>query len=122
MAESSNKMASLIALLFEARTRAHILHLQTKSFSTHSALGSYYGDLVGLADSLAEAYQGREGIINSYPKITIDSSDPVKLVEQVRTWIDKNRKGCCDYSEIQNIIDEVQGLNNSTIYKLKNLF
>ena len=25
-------------------------------------------------------------------------------------------------SEIQNLIDEVQSLNNSTIYKLKNLF
>jgi hypothetical protein len=120
--ESSSKMPSLIAICFEARTKAHIAHLQTKSFAVHMALGSYYDGIVGLADSIAEAHQGRCGIITTYPSITLDPKDPVKLVEQVRTWVDKNRKMCSPYSEIQNLIDELQSLNNSTIYKLKNLF
>ena len=120
--ESTGKMPALISICFEARTKAHIAHLQTKSFAAHSALGGYYDGIVGIADSLAEAYQGREGIITSYPTITLDAKDPVKLIEQVRTWVDKNRKACSTYSEIQNIIDELQDLNNSTLYKLKNLF
>lgn len=118
----TNKMPSLISLCFEARTRTHILHLQSKSYSAHKALGDYYDEIVGIADSLAEAHQGREGIIASYPKINLEATDPVKLIEQVRSWVDKNRKMCSPHCEIQNIIDELQDLNNSTIYKLKNLF
>jgi len=119
---SKGTMPALVALCFEARTRTHMLHLQTKSFSTHKALNEYYDEIVGIADSLAEAYQGREGIMTNYPKITLSATDPIKLIEQVRTWVDKNRKSICSYSEIQNIIDELQDLNNSTLYKLKNLF
>ena len=122
METENNKIAALISLIFEARTRAHILHLQTKSFAAHMALGSYYSGLVDLADSIAENYQGRYGIITDYPKMNLTASDPVKLVEQVRSWVDKNRKACAKESEIQNIIDELQSLNNSTLYKLKNLF
>jgi DNA-binding ferritin-like protein len=118
----TSKISMLISILFDARTKAHQLHLQTKSYAQHKALNEYYDEIIGLADSLAEAYQGREGVITKYPKISLNDSDPIKLVEQVRTWIDKNRKACSPYSELQNIIDEVQDLNNSTLYKLRNLF
>ena len=116
------KDMSTCALLFEARTRAHIFHLQSKSYAQHVALGSYYSGLVGLADSIAENYQGRYGLITKYPKVSVNQDDPIKMVEQMRSWIDKNRKECCKESEIQNIIDEVLSLHNSTLYKLKNLF
>jgi DNA-binding ferritin-like protein len=118
----TSKISMLISILFDARTKAHQLHLQTKSYAQHKALNEYYDEIIGLADSLAEAYQGREGVITKYPKVSLNDSDPIKLVEQVRTWIDKNRKACSPYSELQNIIDEVQDLNNSTLYKLRNLF
>ena len=117
-----NKTPALISLLFEARTQSHIFHLQSKSYAQHVALGSYYEGIIDLADSIAENYQGRYEIIKSYPKVSVNSTDPTKMIEQVRSWIDKNRKECCEESEIQNIIDEVQSLNNSTLYKLKNLF
>lgn len=117
-----NKMAELLALLFEARTRTHILHLQSKSYAQHMALGSYYDGLSDFIDSLAESYQGRNGIITKYPKVTIKSEDPIALIEEVRSWIDKNRKDVCKESEIQNIIDEILSLHNTTLYKLKNLF
>ena len=117
-----NKIPSLISLLFEARTTAHILHLQSKSYAQHKALDEYYNSIIDLADSIAENYQGRYAIITKYPEMKISSTDPVKFVTEVRTWIDDNRKDCGKESEIQNLIDEVQSLNNSTIYKLKNLF
>ena len=96
-------------------------HLQTKSYAAHKALNEYYDEIVDIADSLAEAFQGREGIITSYPLVHLDSGNPITLIDQVRTWVDSNRKACSEYSEIQNIIDELQDLNNSTLYKLKNL-
>ena len=117
-----NKIAELISLIFEARTNAHIFHLQSKSYAQHMALGSYYEGLLGLADSIAENYQGRYGIITKYPKVSINKTDPIKMIEEVRDWIDKNRKDVCKESEIQNIIDELVSLHNITIYKLKNLF
>jgi DNA-binding ferritin-like protein len=115
------KLPYLVALCFEARTKTHMAHLQTKSYATHKALNEYYDEIVGIVDSLVEAFQGREGIITHYPLVSITTKDPIKLVEFVRSWIDDNRKACSEYSEIQNIIDELQDLNNSTIYKLKNL-
>lgn len=115
-------MAELLALLFEARNQSHILHLQSKSYAQHMALGSYYDDLGDFIDSLAENYQGRKGIITKYPKVSLKASSPIELVEEVRSWIDTNRKSVCKESEIQNIIDETVSLHNTTIYKLKNLF
>lgn len=117
-----SKIPALISMLFEARTQAHIFHLQSKSYAQHVALGSYYDNLISLADSIAENYQGRYDIISSYPKVSVNTADPIKMIEQVRSWIDKNRKDCGKETEIQNLIDEVQSLHNSTLYKLKNLF
>jgi DNA-binding ferritin-like protein len=59
----NTKMPYLIALCFEARTKAHIAHLQTRSYAAHKALNEYYDGIVDIADSLAEAFQGREGIL-----------------------------------------------------------
>ena len=115
------KMPELISLMFDVRTQAHKFHLQSKSYSQHIALGSFYDSLVDLADSLAEDFQGREGIITSYPKCIVVTSDPIRMIESFRSWIDRYRRECSDYSEHQNTIDSIQTLNNSTIYKLTNL-
>jgi hypothetical protein len=115
-----NKMPQLIALLFDARNKAHQAHLQTTSYAQHKALDEYYNSIIDLADSLAENHQGRFGIITQYPTVS-NPTDPIMLITTVRSWIDSNRAECGEYSEIQNIIDEVQSLNNSTLYKLNNL-
>lgn len=116
-----SKMPELIALLFEARTKSHMLHLQTKSYENHVALNSYYDSIISFADDLAEGYQGRYGIITKYPKVSLAPTDPIKLIEEVRDWIDKNREEACKESELQNIIDEIIQLHNKTLYKLKSL-
>jgi hypothetical protein len=116
----NSKMPQLIALLFDARNKAHYAHLQTTSYAQHIALGSYYESIVGLADSLVENHQGRYGIIQQYPTVN-NPTDPILLITTVRSWIDANRAECSEFSEIQNIIDEVQSLNNSTLYKLNTL-
>jgi hypothetical protein len=113
-----SKIAQLIATLFEARNRTHILHLQTTSYAQHKALNEYYDGIIDLADSLAECYQGRYGIITDYPSITLPT-EAIELLTYVRSWIDSNRLEISDKSEIQNIIDEIQDLHNSVIYKLK---
>lgn len=114
----------LIALLFLGRELAHREHLRTKSFSQHSALGSFYDEIVGIADSIAEAYQGRHGIIDSIPMLTETSGgDIISILEKQLAAIEKLRYTAVgkDETAIQNLIDEAVALYLSTLYKLKNL-
>lgn len=113
--------AYLVGLCFEARNLAHKFHLATTSYAQHKALEEYYNGIIELADSYAENYQGRHDLLTNYPQITLTAATPIELVEEVRNWIDANRQDCGDFSELQNIIDDIQALNNSTLYKLRNL-
>jgi len=57
------KPADFVGLLFLARDVTHSVHLNTRSYAKHKALGKFYESVVGLADDFAEAYQGRHGLI-----------------------------------------------------------
>lgn len=111
----------LVMLCFHARTTAHVLHLQTKSYAEHKALGEFYDDIIPLADSFAETYQGEYGIITAYPTKYKMASSGVMLMEELSKWIEDNRYSVCDTddSHLQNIIDEMVALVRSTEYKLK---
>ena len=61
----SSPPSILIAICFESRTKVHMAHLQTTSYSQHKALESYYEDIIPATDKFAEAYQGRYNIIDS---------------------------------------------------------
>jgi hypothetical protein len=119
--ETVSSGAALIALCFESRTKAHYAHLQTKSFAEHKALDDYYNSIIDLTDGFAESYQGRFGIIASYPEIKIDYVSCVEIIKTTRDWIDANRSDCGLFSELQNSIDNIVELCNDTIYKLTNL-
>jgi hypothetical protein len=119
--ETFSSGASLIALCFESRTKAHYAHLQTKSYSEHKALDDYYNSIIDLTDGFAESYQGRFGVITSYPEIKITFTSCVEIIKTTRDWIDANRSNCGSFSELQNAIDSIVELCNDTIYKLTNL-
>lgn len=119
---ASPQAAEFIRMCLETRTAAHMLHLQTKSFAMHMALGEFYDGLLGLTDDLAETYQGQYGVIESYPdKATPKFNDPEKLVTAFIRWVGENRKDFAPDSHLQNIIDEIVALANRTRYKLVNL-
>ncbi len=115
----------LISRCFHCRTEAHIAHLQTKSFAEHKALNKFYEAIVPLADTFAEAYQGRFGIITDYPDEYEVSNSPAEMLHNLRDWIDANRHdadlGRNECVELQAVIDEIVLLINSTLYKLENL-
>ena len=113
-------MGEFIALLFMARDITHRAHLKTRSYAQHMALGAFYPEIIELADSLAEAYQGCEGkLINiPYVKNTVNE-DVESILRNHLKWVENNRKKLSDESSIQNIIDEIVDLYQSTLYKLK---
>lgn len=118
--EEASMAPGLIALCFDARTKTHIAHLQTRSFAAHKALDEFYNGIIDLADSYAEAIQGRFGIIEQYPNAQLPGGG-LETILTLRSWIDDNRGACGQYSELQNEIDSIVSLCNSAIYKLQNL-
>lgn len=114
-------VAALIMQLFHARTNAHVMHLRTRSFAVHKALNEFYDEIVDLTDNLAESYQGRYGI-QDYPELPFKpENDPIMMIRGLRRYIDDNRMAMCEHSELQNAIDEIVTLLNTTLYKLENL-
>lgn len=115
-------MEDIIGLLFFARNVAHIEHLRTKSYAQHKALGHFYDEVIELADKLAEAYQGDQGLLKEIPLYAnIPNYSIDRFLEKQLETIDTLRKEASSRSAIQNIIDEVIELYLSTLYKLRNL-
>lgn len=118
----TNDFAEMVSLLLHSRTQAHILHLQTKSYPEHMALNAYYDGITALIDGLVESYQGQYGIIENYKSYDIQNykstDDTIKYLTGICEKVDKLRD-CCKDSYIQNQIDTICELVNSTLYKLK---
>lgn len=114
--------AKFVGALFLARDVAHSVHLNTRSFSKHSALNEFYDNIVDLADKFAEAYQGRHGLIGP---ITLQSAKKttniLEFLQDSLAEVEKMRYDVCEKTDtpIQNIIDEIVGQYLSTIYKLR---
>ena len=116
------KCADFVGMLFLARDVAHSVHLNTRSYSKHKALGKFYDEVIDLADKFAEAYQGRHGLIGPISLMSAGkTSNILAFMQDQVDQIEKIRYEVCDKTEtpIQNIIDEIIGLYLSTIYKLK---
>lgn len=109
-----------IGTLLHSATITHFMHLQTESYSTHVALGSYYDEIVEATDSLAEAIQGCTGeIIKAYPPMFGNPMiEPLEYLTSIREYVITHRELVSDYSNIQNEIDTIMTLLDSTIYKL----
>lgn len=115
-------MNEFIGCLFLARDIAHSAHLNSKSYAKHMALGDFYDGVIDLADSLAEAYQGRHGLIGPITRKSVKkASDITAFLESSLKEIEDCRYECVSRTDstLQNIIDEIIALYLSTIYKLK---
>ncbi|APC43938.1 hypothetical protein P19250A_0053 [Methylophilaceae phage P19250A] len=105
--------------LLHAATNGHILHLQTKSYSEHKALQGYYEKLPDAVDAIIEQYQGAYQIIIEYPA-TYEAPKPDALQEvtYIRDFIVANRAVIGDYTSLQNEVDALLSIVESTMYKL----
>ena len=114
--------ADFVGTLFLARDVAHSVHLNTRSFSKHSALNEFYDNIVELADKFAEAYQGRHGLIGPITLMGAKKTgNIVEFLQDSLKDVEDMRYKVCEKTDtpIQNIIDEIVGQYLSTLYKLK---
>jgi hypothetical protein len=111
------EVGKFIGALFQSRDMMHLQHLQTTSFAEHKALGAYYDGILELTDSFTEKYFGR----NKRIPITIPESKATDAVshlksmqKMIETEADSENYPC----DLENIMDEMLGLVNETLYLL----
>ena len=113
-----------LGTLMQSRNQAHIYHLQVQgpgSHAAHLALQAYYEGIVPLIDMIAEGIQGRYGIITGYrmPEAIREDNNPKIYFEGLSKFVEMMRKEIPQDSYIQNQVDTVVDLIESTKYKLK---
>lgn len=114
----------LLGTLMQSRNQAHIYHLQVQgmgSYAAHKALNNYYEDIIDLIDGIAESYQGRYGIIIGYKMAdTIREDNNARMYfDGLGKFVETVRKQLPQDSYLQNEVDEVVKLIETTKYKLK---
>jgi hypothetical protein len=120
--ETNDDFCEMVCRLLHSQTQVHIFHLQTKSYSEHKALQKYYEGIDALVDGVIESYQGKYGIITNYKTYDMEQYSNGKKTIAYFTGLLKvidEKRDCCEDSYIQNQIDTIQELINSTVYKLK---
>lgn len=116
------KMNDLVGLLLKARTVAHVEHWATDSYAKHMALGAFYEGITELLDALVEAYQGYYDeridppIEGGKPEgdIAKEFDDQLEQVSALRYQAIPKDETC-----LHNLIDEIESLYQTTIYKLR---
>ena len=116
------KAADFVGMLFLARDVAHSVHLNTRSYSKHKALQKFYGGIVGLTDSFAEAYQGRNGLIGPISLMSAKkTANIIEFLEDSLKEIEDCRYEVADKSDssLQQLIDNIIEIYLRTLYKLR---
>jgi len=117
----NEEVAEFVATLLHSSTVTHFMHWSTDSYAKHVALGDYYDQIIDLTDQFAEAYMGRYKQLKTFPSDFHTSEEPVKYLESMKSFVEEGRKHLPQDSELQNLVDEIADLINSTLYKLKYL-
>lgn len=111
--------------LFAFRSTAHKLHLDTRSYAEHKALGGLYESMGDFADEISEkvmGYMGGKRIGKSpQPELPVYSKeavtglcdDIVDFASKLETWATSKK-----YADIQNIAQSLSGLGAKTKYLL----
>ena len=113
------KCALFAATLLHSATNTHFFHWETDSFSKHMALATYYDGIVDLVDQFVEAYMGKYSKIIKFPNVYHQPKKVVAYIESLIRFVEKARQDLPQDSELQNLIDEIADLLNSTAYKLR---
>lgn len=122
---SKNTAATLGFELLQGSTKIHLNHLLVTglgSYAAHKAMNEFYDEVKDLADNYLEQYQGATEKLLTFPTKADfpemrTAADCVAYLRTLYETVDIVRRECV-HSEIQNTLDEIKSLINSTKYKL----
>ena len=109
----THDVATFVMFLLRSSVDAHLMHWETDSYAKHQALGEYYDGVVEKTDALAEAY------IGSHEKLKFGAGDPVEYLKKMQSFVAESREHLPQDTELQNLVDEIAALIDSTLYKLR---
>lgn len=113
-------VASFVLTMLHAATVAHVMHLKARRYAEHEALGGLYEALPGVVDRYAETYQGRYGLMASYPSgFRLPAGSAVAEIASLDRYLADVREELPEDEDLCNIFDEITALVASTLYKLR---
>ena len=86
------------------------------------ALGTFYGEIGDLVDGFVESFQGKYGLLTNYKAdYELPPSDPLAYLTYLKDEVATLRRApeFPQDSELQNEVDNIANLINTTIYKLR---
>lgn len=120
--EGNETLTELVMDLLHSGIITHIMHWQTESYAAHQALGEYYSEIPELVDAVVEAYQGKTKVILRKFPLEMESYEemtPLAYMEYLSQELTEGRALFGEDSEIQNLVDAIADLIDSTMYKLR---
>lgn len=111
--------------LFSFHNAAHKFHLNTKSFSEHSALNGFYNSLVEFKDEISEKLMGYMGgkrigeiTLDKIPVYSTGASEKLAnevmvFAKELEEWAEEK-----EYCDIENIAQGLSGEAAKVIYLL----
>jgi hypothetical protein len=109
-------------MVLVGRDLAHRAHWKTTSYAAHVALQGFYEGVLALLDGFVEQYQGRYNELLDVPLADNEFEGEIAdILDQQVSWIEDNREKICPRTEssLHNVIDEVVGIYQTTLYKLR---
>ena len=119
--KKADPVMQFVMCLLHSVTNGHILHLTTTSYAEHKALQGYYTKIDDLVDDFIEAFQGKYGLLHDFTADYELPGTPVEYLTYLKDEVATLRKEerFPQDSELQNNVDEIAQLIDSTLYKLR---
>ena len=114
-------LQSLVELLFKSQMEAHITHIlqRRKLLCEHEALATYYDEIDGLIDSLAELLMSHDLVSNISVSACVEIPDTEKYFKDLYVNVESYRGYLNTTPFLISKLDDIQELISQTIYKLK---
>lgn len=115
------KIEELFGTLQQSMVETWRDHLKTTKYSEHIALDEYYNDIIDKVDALIENWIGSHERVDNYVNL-LDGEEysAVEYLEALKDIVKEGRE-LMDSSELESCVDDILGLLDRTLYKLKNL-
>lgn len=119
--EQADPVMQFVMCLLHSVTGTHILHFVSLSYSQHQALGTFYAGIGDHVDNFVEAFQGKYGLLTKFTGGFEPPDNALVYLTYLKDEVFalRNAEKFPKDTELQNIIDEIAQLIDSTIYKLR---
>ena len=116
----ANSIEEYFGTLLQAVVELHKAHLRAEKLNVHMAL-DVYGSLQWRLDEIVEKYQGIHGKVKEFKNVLeLGEKSDEEYLNELREFVESGKE-IIEEKEIHSSIDEILGMIDSALYKLKEL-